>query len=58
MHQKLNVHDTPQQAGVSKCFNRTALEKVHAMLHSSSLIHFLWGEALSHAVWVINRTTT
>jgi hypothetical protein len=57
-YQKLNVHNTPQHAGVLEHFNRTALKKVCAMLHSSGLPRSLWGEALSYAIWVINCMTT
>jgi hypothetical protein len=55
---KLNVHNTPQHAGVSKHFNRTIVERIHAMLHASRLPRFLWGEAAHHATWLINCTPT
>jgi hypothetical protein len=57
-HQKLNVHDTPQQAGVAECRNRTIGERIRALLHASGLPKFLWGEAAHHVVWLLNRTTT
>jgi hypothetical protein len=57
-HQKLSVHDTPQHTGVAERFNRTAVEKVWAMLHASSLLRFLWGEVMNHIVWIMNRTAT
>ncbi|THH08422.1 hypothetical protein EW146_g8993 [Bondarzewia mesenterica] len=56
--QKLTVHDTPQQNGVAEHLNRTLMEKVRAMLHASQLPHFLWGEAIRHAVWLKNCTDT
>lgn len=56
--QKLTVHDTPQHNGVAERLNWTLLEKVHAMLHDSGLPHFLWGEAVHHAMWLKNRTPT
>ena len=28
------------------------------MLHASQLPKFLWGEAVKHAVWLKNRTST
>jgi transposase InsO family protein len=54
----LTVHDTPEHNGVSERLNRTLLEKVRAMLHSSGLPKFLWGEAVKHAVYLKNRTPT
>ena len=56
--QKLNVHDTPQHAGVAERRNRTIGERVRALLHASGLPKFLWAEAARHAVWLLNRTTT
>jgi hypothetical protein len=57
-HQKLNVHDTPQHAGVAERRNRTIMERVRALLHASGLPKNLWGEAARHVVWLLNRTTT
>ena len=51
-------HDTPEYNGVSERFNRTGLERTRAFLHASGLPKFLWGEAMSHVVWLKNRTTT
>lgn len=56
--QKLTVHDTLQHNGVAERLNRTLVEKVRAMLHDSGLPRFLWGEAISHAVYLKNRTPT
>lgn len=56
--QKLTVHDTPEYNGVSKCLNWTLLEQTHALLHSSKLPKNLWGEAITHVVWLKNRTPT
>jgi hypothetical protein len=44
--QKLTVHDTPQQNGVTERLNCTPMERVRAVLHASGLPHFLWGEAI------------
>nr|GAT54265.1 polyprotein [Mycena chlorophos] len=55
---RLTVHDTPEHNGVAERLNRTLLEKVRAMLHGSGLPKNLWGEALKHAVWLKNRTST
>ena len=54
----LTVHDTPEHNGVAERLNRTLLEKVQAMLHGPGLPKFLWGEAISHAVYLKNRTAT
>ena len=48
--QKLNVHDTPQQAGVAERRNRTIAECIRALL--------MWAEVACHVVWLLNRTTT
>ena len=34
------------------------MEKVHAMLHNSGMLKFLWAEAVVHAVYLKNRTWT
>ena len=56
--QKLTVHDTPQHNGVAERRNRTILERVRALLHSTGLPRTLWGEAARHIVWLMNRTST
>ena len=56
--QKLNVHDTPQQAGVAEHRNWTIVERVRALLHASGLPKNLWAEAARHVVWLLNRMTT
>ena len=58
MKQKLTMHDTPQHNGVAEQRNRTILERVHALLHSTGLPRTLWGEAARHVVWLMNRTST
>jgi hypothetical protein len=54
----LTTHDTPEYNGVSEQGNRRNLEHTRAMLHSSGLPKFLWGEAVLHSVWLRNRTPT
>jgi len=54
----LNIHDTPQHAGVAERRNRTIAERVRALLHASGLPKNLWAEAARHVVWLLNRTTT
>ena len=56
--QKLNMHDTLQQAGVAEHHNRMIGKWIWALLHASGLPKFLWGEAAHHVVWLLNRTTT
>ena len=34
------------------------MERIHALLHASSLPKSLWGEAACHVVWLMNRTQT
>jgi hypothetical protein len=51
-------HDTSEYNGVSERLNRTVLERTRAFLHASGLPKFLWSEAISHVVWLKNRTTT
>jgi len=55
---RLTAHDMPQENGVAERLNRTLLEKVRAMLHGAQLPKSLWGEALAHATWLKNRTST
>lgn len=58
METKLTVHDTPQHNGVAERRNRTILECTRAVLHASRLPKSLWAEAISHVVWLMNRTGT
>ena len=48
--------ETPQQNGVAERKNRQLLEVTHSMLIGGNVPTYLWGEALSSAVYVINRT--
>jgi hypothetical protein len=58
IEQRLTTHDTPQHNGIAKSLNQHLLERVHALLHHSGLPKSLWGEALQHAVWLKNQTST
>ena len=58
MVKRLTVHDTPQQNGVADRLNHVLLECTRALLHASGLPKSLWGEALAHAIWLKNRTST
>ena len=55
---KLTVHDTPEYNGVSEWLNQTLLEQTCALLHASKLPKNLWGEAITHVVWLKNRIST
>jgi len=55
---KLTVHDTPEYNGVAERLNRTLLERTRALLNSSELPKNMWGEAITHAVRLKNRTPT
>ena len=50
----LTVHDTPEHNGVAERLNRTLLERVQVMLLFSGLPKSLWGEAISHAIYLKN----
>ena len=54
----LTTHNTPQHNGVAESLNRWLLEHICAMIHESWLPKFLGGEAISHAVWLKNWTST
>ena len=47
-----------EQVGVIERWNRTKAELARAMLIDSKLPKFLWGEAMSHAAWIKNRSPT
>ncbi|GBE85505.1 hypothetical protein SCP_0800220 [Sparassis crispa] len=55
---RLTVHDTPQHNGLAERINRTLPEHARAMLITAELPKSLWGEALMHATWLKNRTST
>ena len=55
---RVTVHDTPEHNGVAERLNRTLVERVRAIMHASGLPKSLWGEAVMHATWVKNRTST
>jgi len=46
---------TPQQNGLAERMNRTLLERVRCMLLGVGLSKCFWGEAVSTAVYLINR---
>ena len=55
---RLTVHDSPQQNGKAERLNRTLSERARALLFDARLPKFLWGEAILHAAWLRNRTSS
>ena len=55
---RVTVHDTPEHNGVAERLNRTLVERVCAMMYASGMLKSLWGEAVMHATWVKNCTST
>jgi len=54
----VTVHDTPEHNGVVEQLNWMLVERVRAMIHTSGMPKSLWGEAIMHATWVKNCTST
>ena len=52
------IPKTPQQNGVAERHNRTLVEMVRSMLLDSKLPQKFWGEAISTAVYLCNRSPT
>lgn len=55
---QLTARYTPQQNGVSERKNRTIMEMVRCMLKRKKLQKELWAEAVSCAIYLINRSPT
>jgi len=49
------MSSTPQQNSVAKRRSRTLMEMVRCMLSHSTLLDFLWGEALKTAAYILNH---
>lgn len=49
---------TPQQNGVVERRNRTLMVITRSMLKAMKVPNYLWGEAVRHATYVINPTST
>ena len=43
---------------MAECLNHTLVKRVRAMLHASALPKDLWGEAIMHATWLKNCSST
>lgn len=50
------VRHTPQQNGLVEMMNRTLLERVRCMLLNAGLPKSFWGEAVTTAAYLINRS--
>lgn len=49
---------SPQQNGVVERRNRTILEMTRSVLKHMSVPNYLWGEAVRHVIYLINRAAT
>ncbi|WZZ60567.1 hypothetical protein YC2023_060674 [Brassica napus] len=49
---------TPQQNGVVERRNRTMMEMARSMLKHMHMPNYLWGEAIRHATYLLNRVAT
>lgn len=49
---------SPQQNGVLERRNRTLLEMTRSLLKHMNMPNLLWGEAIRHATYLINRVAT
>lgn len=49
---------SPQQNGVVERRNRTVVEMARSNLKGMKMPNVLWGEAVSHAVYILNRVST
>jgi hypothetical protein len=54
--QQFSAAYTHEQNGLIERINRTILEKVRCLLFTAKLPKYLWGEAVSTAVYLYNRT--
>ena len=54
---EVTVPKTSQKNGVAECLNRTLMEMVRTMLIESKLDQRFWGEAMSTAVYLRNRSS-
>ena len=52
------IRNTPQQNGLTEKMNRTLLDRVRCMLHSSGLSKHFWGETVMIVCYLVNRTAS
>ncbi|KAJ9561724.1 hypothetical protein OSB04_006884 [Centaurea solstitialis] len=55
---QLTAPYTPQQNGVVERRNQTILETTRSLLKAMNVLESLWGEAVRHAVYILNRVPT
>ena len=55
---KLTTYDTLRHNGITERLNCMLMEWMCVVLHASRLLKTLWGEVISHIVWVKNRSAT
>jgi len=55
---QLTIRHTPQQNGVAERKNRTIVEMARSMLKGKELPNSFWAEAVSSAVYILNRSPT
>lgn len=53
--QQSSCNDTPQQNGKAKRKNRHLLEVAKALMFSMNIPKHLWGEAMLHSTYLVNR---
>ena len=58
INRHLTAPYSPQQNGVVERRNRTLLEMTRSILKHMSIPNHLWGEAVRHATYLINRVAT
>ncbi|KAJ0941493.1 putative RNA-directed DNA polymerase [Helianthus annuus] len=58
INRQLTAPYTPQQNGVVERRNRTVLEATRSLLKTMKVPDTFWGEAVRHAVYVLNRVST
>lgn len=53
--QRSSFNGTPQQNGWAERKNRHLLEVARTLMFSMNIAKYLWGEAILHATYLINR---
>lgn len=56
IERNLTVKGTPQQNGLAERMNHTLLERMRCLLSNANLSKDFWGEAVSTATFLINRS--